>query len=168
MTNPVFLIKTRMSLQMREKIVDGRPHYTSIRHAFMQIYRDEGFAGFYKGRTYLRKQIEWLCRNCSSIVCSLTWSCTICCIWTDEIENVRLENSPRQEFRISMCYQWVTLLLLKYLQSHADVFIAGSVGKLAATFATHPFQVVKSRLQVFANAVNQRLIVMAGCRCTIF
>lgn len=48
-TNPVFLIKTRMSLQMREKVIEGRPHYTGVRHAFMQIYRDEGFLGFYKG-----------------------------------------------------------------------------------------------------------------------
>lgn len=48
MTNPIWLVKTRLALQQRTAIPGARP-YKGMVDAFIKIGQTEGFRGYYKG-----------------------------------------------------------------------------------------------------------------------
>ncbi len=49
LTNPVWLIKTRLALQQRGATAAGVRPYKGLVDAFVRIGREEGFRGYYKG-----------------------------------------------------------------------------------------------------------------------
>ncbi len=49
LTNPIWLIKTRMQLQSKAAVAAGVPVYKGLWDALLQIGRAEGVRGYYKG-----------------------------------------------------------------------------------------------------------------------
>jgi hypothetical protein len=49
LTNPIWLIKTRMQLQSKAALEAGVPVYTGLWDAVQQIGRADGFRGYYRG-----------------------------------------------------------------------------------------------------------------------
>jgi solute carrier family 25 folate transporter 32 len=49
LTNPIWLIKTRLALQQRGQLAAAGGAYRGIADAFVRIGRSEGLAGYYKG-----------------------------------------------------------------------------------------------------------------------
>ena len=49
MTNPIWLVKTRLALQQRSTAVAGVVPYKGMGDALSRIGREEGFKGYYKG-----------------------------------------------------------------------------------------------------------------------
>jgi hypothetical protein len=49
LTNPIWLIKTRLALQQRGQLAAAGGAYRGITDAFVRIGRSEGLAGYYKG-----------------------------------------------------------------------------------------------------------------------
>jgi hypothetical protein len=49
LTNPIWLIKTRLALQQRGQLAAAGGAYRGIADAFLRIGRSEGLAGYYKG-----------------------------------------------------------------------------------------------------------------------
>ncbi|KAF6251347.1 mitochondrial carrier domain-containing protein [Scenedesmus sp. NREL 46B-D3] len=49
LTNPIWLVKTRLALQQRGQLAAAGGGYSGIADAFVRIGRSEGLAGYYKG-----------------------------------------------------------------------------------------------------------------------
>ena len=133
LTNPVWLVKTRIQLQLKKasKEHNIRP-YNGMADAFRTIIREEGITALYKGSgpallltshggvqfvvyEYLRKHFHYQRATRSNTTSSSVWE------------------------RLELSTGYLTI---------------GAIAKIAASTTTYPLQVVKSRMQQRADALE--------------
>ncbi|XP_057309788.1 mitochondrial folate transporter/carrier-like isoform X2 [Hydractinia symbiolongicarpus] len=49
LTNPIWVVKTRMCLQPGLSVAEGGVHYTGVLNGLKQLYKHEGIRGYYRG-----------------------------------------------------------------------------------------------------------------------
>lgn len=138
LTNPVWLVKTRIQLQLKKASVEHniRP-YKGMADAFATIIREEGFFALYKGSgpallltshggvqfvvyEYLRKHFHYQRASRSN---ATTGTANNASVWE----------------RLELSTGYLTM---------------GAVAKIVASTTTYPLQVVKSRMQQRADALE--------------
>ncbi len=117
-TNPLFLIKTRMCLQYNEQSTSKIVKYKNSWHAFKILIQTDGFFGLYKGI------IPGLFGTLNGTIQMVTYD--LMKSWW--IDHLKKNNEPQ-----------------KLDSTHYSIF--SSLSKILAVACTFPFQLVRTRLQ---------------------
>lgn len=120
LTNPIWVVKTRLCLQLEQKAgpgVDTTKHYSGMSDAFRKIFKHEGVKGFYKGFTpglfgVLHGSVQFMAY--------------------EEIKT-RYNQYKKQPFDAKL--------------SSVEYLGAAAISKLFAAVTTYPYQVIRARLQ---------------------
>lgn len=125
LTNPIWLIKTRMQLQMKRTAQERnmKPPYRSTAHAFTTILREEGPMALYKGA-----------------------GPALMLVSHGGIQFVVYEFLKRH-FHLSRAEHIPQQPVTERLNLSAGYLTMGAISKIVASTATYPLQVIKSRLQ---------------------
>ncbi|KAL7748666.1 translational activator of GCN4 [Sorochytrium milnesiophthora] len=122
-TNPIWLVKTRMCLQSPD-----RPQYRSMADALVRIAREEGVAGLYRG-----------------------FSMQIFGVAHGGIQFMVYEDMKRRSASFHQRHgqdrSWTLLF-----GTNTEVMLMGLASKVVAMFSTYPFQLIKTRLQALPTA----------------
>eukprot|EP00301_Raphidiophrys_heterophryoidea_P020866 c5453_g1_i2.p1 GENE.c5453_g1_i2~~c5453_g1_i2.p1 ORF type:complete len:311 (-),score=70.55 c5453_g1_i2:108-1040(-) len=117
LTNPIWLVKTRLQLQQRG-VGDANSHYRGMTHALRQIVKEEGFRGLYRG------VVPALLLTSHGAVQFMVYE--------------RLK-----KFQFSADVRGDKPILVRGL----EILSIGGISKLVAACVTYPSQVMKTRLQ---------------------
>ena len=115
LTNPVWLVKTRLQLQERGTLAAAPGSYRGIAHAFRSIVAEEGWRALYRG----------------------------------VLPALLLTSHGAVQF---VCYEQLKRLRPPSGSAQHEALVYGAASKLAASLATYPYQVVKTRVQRRAAA----------------
>jgi len=118
-TNPIWLVKTRMQLQQNtvEYKVGAPPRYRGVFDGLRTVWRTEGLKGLYKGIT-------------PGLILTTHGGFQFAII--EECKKIMRRARSLKPGE---------------LQPSRDIFFASALGKVVATFITHPVLVVRVRLQ---------------------
>jgi solute carrier family 25 folate transporter 32 len=126
LTNPIWLIKLRMQLQMKktsERLKDGPKPYNGMVHAARTIVKEEGFWALYKG---------------TAPALLLTSH--------GGVQFVVYE-ALKKHYHYTRAERDTAGSVLERLEESFGFLAMGAVSKMIASTATYPLQVVKARMQ---------------------
>mmetsp|Transcript_15010 Transcript_15010/g.19638 ORF Transcript_15010/g.19638 Transcript_15010/m.19638 type:complete len:360 (-) Transcript_15010:44-1123(-) len=141
-TNPIWLLKTRMQLQMKKASEQHnvRP-YRNVRDAFMTIVRQEGPLALYKGTG-----AAFLLTSNGGIQFTVYE-------YLKEIFHIQRASFKRDNARSDETVSNTTSVRERFEKSFGYMVI-GAVAKIIASTVTYPLQVAKSRIQQRAEALE--------------
>ena len=130
LTNPLWLVKTRMQLQVKTESSTVKP-YRNLVDAFRTIFREEGVFAFYKGG------VPALMLVSHGAVQFVAYE-RLKVLFPSSAVRKKMNNSIEDDLKPNV---------FERLQDSGGYLAMGATSKVIASTVTYPIQVIKSRMQ---------------------